>query len=80
MSHGQSYETLRAVAMLIRDGHAGNATPTPHQAREMARGIVAMCDALEAARGLVADDALAATCQTLGQYRSLLLRQMSRGA
>ena len=80
MSYGVDYSPLRAVALLIRDGHAGSATPTPHQTREMARGIVAMCDALEDARGLVADDALAATCQTLGQYRSLLLRRMSRGA
>lgn len=75
-----SYETLRAVALLIRDGHTGNATPTPHQAQEMARGIVAVCDALEDARALVADDALAASFQTLGQYRSALLRRMPRGA
>lgn len=75
-----SYETLRAVAVLIREGHAGNATPTPAQAREFARGIVALCDELERTRALVADDALAATFQTLGQYRSALLTRLPRGA
>lgn len=45
-----SYETLRAVALLVREGHAGNATPTPHQAREFARGLVVLCDEVDALR------------------------------
>jgi hypothetical protein len=80
MSFPPSYATLRAVALLIREGHAGTATPTPEQAREFARGIVALCDELEAARRLVADDALAASFQTLGQYRTELLRRLPRAA
>lgn len=76
--HAKSYETLRAVATLIREGHAGDATPTPHQAREMARGIVALCDDVRRVRSLVESDGHAATFQTMGQYRSALLREIPR--
>jgi hypothetical protein len=74
-----SYATLRAVALLIQEGLAGNAAPTPHQAKEFARGIVALCDELEKTRSLIGDDAFAMSFQTLGQYRTELLKRLPRG-
>ena len=76
--YAKSYETLRAVALLIQEGHTGNATPTPHQAREFARGIVALCDELTRVRAMVESDSFAATFQTIGQYRSAMLRKLPR--
>jgi hypothetical protein len=75
----KSYETLRAVALLIQEGYAGHTKPTPEQTKEFARGIVVLCDELESTRRLVADDSFAASFQTFGQYRTALLKMLPRG-
>ena len=79
--HPVSYAIIRFMAQNIVDSGIWNTrTPTMLQSSQFARAVVDLCDELERLRAIVADDALAIEFQSIGQYRSMLFKQIPRGA